>query len=470
MESTNIFTPDDNSNQSKKNICMVSDFFYPNMGGVESHIYQLSQCLIERGHKVIIVTHFYKGREGVRYLTNGLKAYYIPFTPVYNQCILPSMFATLPLLRNIFIREEIDIVHGHSAFSTLAHEAMFHARTMGLRSIFTDHSLFGFADASSILTNKVLTVSLADCNHTICVSHTSKENTVLRSSIKPEMVSVIPNAVDTTIFVPDPLKRDPTKITVVVVSRLVYRKGMDLLAGIIPLVCKRYPEVNFLIGGDGPKRIVLEEVRESYHLHDRVKMLGSLKHSEMRDVLVKGDILLNTSLTEAFCIAMVEAVSCGLQVVSTKVGGIPEVLPEDLIILCEPSVQALFQGLEKALHFSKTGEILDAFETHKRIKKMYNWRKVAERTEKVYNNIMATPPRDVSQRLTRFYQTGSLVGKLLIIVAVINIIYLALLQWFLPDEKIERVPVFVQRHHQQRTNKKTLPSHEVPVQTSNFNT
>ena len=31
---------------------MVSDFFYPNMGGVESHIYQLSQCLIQRGHKV----------------------------------------------------------------------------------------------------------------------------------------------------------------------------------------------------------------------------------------------------------------------------------------------------------------------------------------------------------------------------------------------------------------------------------
>jgi hypothetical protein len=31
---------------------MVSDFFYPNMGGVENHIYQLSQCLIARGHKV----------------------------------------------------------------------------------------------------------------------------------------------------------------------------------------------------------------------------------------------------------------------------------------------------------------------------------------------------------------------------------------------------------------------------------
>jgi hypothetical protein len=35
---------------------MVCDFFYPNMGGVESHIYQVSQCLINRGHKVIFDT------------------------------------------------------------------------------------------------------------------------------------------------------------------------------------------------------------------------------------------------------------------------------------------------------------------------------------------------------------------------------------------------------------------------------
>lgn len=52
---------------------MVSDFFFPNTGGVENHIYQLSQCLIERGHKVVVVTHNYGDRKGVRYITNGLK-------------------------------------------------------------------------------------------------------------------------------------------------------------------------------------------------------------------------------------------------------------------------------------------------------------------------------------------------------------------------------------------------------------
>jgi hypothetical protein len=39
----------------KYSIAMVSDFFYPNMGGVEMHLYQLSQCLIKRGNKVCFV-------------------------------------------------------------------------------------------------------------------------------------------------------------------------------------------------------------------------------------------------------------------------------------------------------------------------------------------------------------------------------------------------------------------------------
>ena len=47
-------------------ICLVSDFFYPNMGGVESHLYQLAQCLLEKGHQVIIITHSYANRTGVR--------------------------------------------------------------------------------------------------------------------------------------------------------------------------------------------------------------------------------------------------------------------------------------------------------------------------------------------------------------------------------------------------------------------
>lgn len=52
---------------------MVSDFFFPNFGGVENHIYELSQCLMQQGHHVVVMTHAYGERTGVRYVTNGLK-------------------------------------------------------------------------------------------------------------------------------------------------------------------------------------------------------------------------------------------------------------------------------------------------------------------------------------------------------------------------------------------------------------
>ena len=82
----------------KYKICLVSDFFYPNMGGVESHLYQLAQCLLEKGHKVIIVTHFYGNRTGIRYMANALKVYYLPIVPFYNKacCIFCFFMRQMP--------------------------------------------------------------------------------------------------------------------------------------------------------------------------------------------------------------------------------------------------------------------------------------------------------------------------------------------------------------------------------------
>ena len=112
---------------------MVSDFFFPNNGGVEEHIYNLSQCLLLKGHKVTLITHSYNNRKGVRYMTNGLKVYYLPIKVFYNQCILPTVICNIPLIRNILLREQIQIIHGHSAFSALSHETMQIGVLMGMK-------------------------------------------------------------------------------------------------------------------------------------------------------------------------------------------------------------------------------------------------------------------------------------------------------------------------------------------------
>lgn len=170
----------------------------------------------------------------------------------------------------------------------------------------------------------------------------SKENLCLRAHLSPERIFVIPNAICGADFRPvsKQRKRSVTAspaganlrkpVRIVLLSRLVYRKGIDLAAEVIPTICARFPWVDFVIGGDGPKRLLLEEMIAKHGLQDRVQLAGAISHSQVRTFLTQGDIFLNCSLTEAFCIAILEASCCGLSVVSTRVGGVEEVLPQSL--------------------------------------------------------------------------------------------------------------------------------------------
>eukprot|EP00092_Neocalanus_flemingeri_P035612 GFUD01038765.1.p1 GENE.GFUD01038765.1~~GFUD01038765.1.p1 ORF type:complete len:425 (+),score=155.39 GFUD01038765.1:899-2173(+) len=417
-------------------IAMVSDFFYPNMGGVESHIFQVSQCLIERGHRVLVVTHAYGDRVGVRYMTNMLKVFYLPIMPFYNKSVLPTIVCSLPYLRHILLTEKVDLVHGHSAFSSLAHEALLVGTLLNLPTVFTDHSLFGFSDASAIVTNTFLKFSLANTSHTICVSHTGKENTVLRSSVVPERVSVIPNAVDSVAFRPPKVRRNiRSVVTVVLGSRLVYRKGVDLVVEVLPKICRKKfgggrVRVDFIIAGDGPKRILFEEMIEKHGLQARVVMLGELQHSEMRDkLLAKGDIFLNTSLTEAFCMAIVEAASCGLSVVSTAVGGIPEVLPDQFIYFVQPSVGSIKAGLERAVEDVITGDRPDPWEGNCFVSSAFNWRNVAARTERVYETVCGKERQRLATRVRNMWEGGTVAGPIMAMLYLACHYFILLLDW-----------------------------------------
>lgn len=176
---------------------MVSDFFFPKVGGVETTGYILSQALVRRGHKVglpikllhdylsrlrleriqvIIISHRYApDRVGVRYLTSGVKVYYVPIhtiPPHAMHATLPQFFALLPLLRSILIRERVDIIHGHGTLSSMACEAIIGGGTMGIRAVMTDHSLFGLGGKGEMWGNKMLQGTVSDIGAVICVSHT----------------------------------------------------------------------------------------------------------------------------------------------------------------------------------------------------------------------------------------------------------------------------------------------------------
>ncbi|XP_052198882.1 phosphatidylinositol N-acetylglucosaminyltransferase subunit A-like isoform X2 [Diospyros lotus] len=441
--------------QLKHRILMVSDFFYPNFGGVENHIYYLSQCLLKLGHKVVVMTHAYGKRSGVRYMTGGLKVYYVPWKPFLMQNTLPTFYGTLPITRTILIREKISLVHGHQAFSTLCHEVLMHARTMGYKVVFTDHSLYGFADAGSIHMNKVLQFTLADVTRAICVSHTSKENTVLRSGLPPEKVFVIPNAVDTAVFKPAPERLSYDEIVIVVISRLVYRKGADLLVEVIPEVCRLYPNVRFLVGGDGPKRVRLEEMREKHSLQDRVEMLGAVPHAKFFDRSI-----LHSNLGGCELWIVNSQYTCGRcpRGMDTEISFLCLVLPEDMIVLAKPDPVDMVQAIQKAI--SMLPEI-DPQNMHLRMKKLYSWHDVAKRTEIVYDRALRCPNHNLLERLSRYLICGALAGKLFCLVMIIDFLLWHLLQLLQPAADIERVPDIILPQGQHGEESGDLLAHSI---------
>ncbi|KAI9611552.1 hypothetical protein H4Q26_008506 [Puccinia striiformis f. sp. tritici PST-130] len=448
LESERLDGPSSSHRHRRLNIAMVSDYFYPNVGGVESHIYILSQKLIQRGHKVIVVTHHYGNRCGIRHLPAGLKVYHIPMGTLpfsSTAATVPNMFSALPLIRSILLREKIQILHAHQALSSIGLEATMHAKTLqiGIRTIFTDHSLFGLGGGgwAEVSGNKIVKGILSDIDSVIC-----QGKYVLRAMLNPDIVYVIPNAIVADSFQPDRNKSRYSggPLTIVCVSRLAYRKGIDLLIAAIPKLCQKHPTIRFLIGGTGPKLIELEQMREKFQTvikPDQVKILGPIRADQVRNLMIQGDIFLNASLTEAFGMTLLEAACTGLLVVSTRVGGIPEVLPEGLIEFAEPEVDDLVQATERAIKVIQSGTH-DPQKVHERVRGMYSWTDVAARTEHVYYEAFKIEPAPLIERFRRYFGSGSIFGKVMCIVVMCQYIFMGFLDWWMPRDQIDYAPDF----------------------------
>ena len=221
----------------------------------------------------------------------------------------------------------------------------------------------------------------------------------------------------------------------------MYRKGIDLLVGVIPHICRELDHVDFIIGGDGNKLLNLKEMVERERLQDRVEFLGSVPHVEVRNVLVRGHIFLNCSLTESFCIAILEAACCGLLVVSTCVGGVPEVLPHDMVLLAPPNVPAIVENVKQAVkRQADPATAVDPQKNHARLKGMYSWHRVAEQTTQIYDRIMQQERRSLTNRLDCYGSLGGFAGLVAMLMGLTLELWVRFVCLWQPVEFIDKVP------------------------------
>lgn len=148
----------------------------------------------------------------------------------------------------------------------------------------------------------------------------------------------VPNAVDTEVFRPAP-GGEPEPggpVGALVVGALKERKGYPELLEALALVRGADHGLTVDLVGDGPQREVLEAKARSLGLGNVVRFRGRLDQREVAESMRRADFLVLPSLWENAPLAAIEALACGLPVVGSRVGGIPEIVGERAGLLVPP--------------------------------------------------------------------------------------------------------------------------------------
>jgi glycosyltransferase involved in cell wall biosynthesis len=162
---------------------------------------------------------------------------------------------------------------------------------------------------------------------------------------------VVPNAVDTDLF---SARRPPAAAThparMIAVAALQPMKGVQHLLEALGRLAPQRSDFVLDVVGDGPCRAEYEELARRAGLAERVVFHGLQPKPIVASLMQSADFLVLPSLGETFSVVVAEAMACGLPVLATRVGGVPELVDERTGVLVEPgSAEALRAGIDHML-------------------------------------------------------------------------------------------------------------------------
>ena len=315
-------------------IVMVGWEFPPHhTGGLGVHCYELTRELTHLGHRVTFLTPFvgpFTPVEGVRFRYPGeaTAAKSPRYPPAYWSGTAPgSPFVDAIDGFNVWVAGlndlgEVDVVHVHDWFGTLGGRDLAHRLhrplVMTVHSTEYDRSLGHPWDR--ILAREQTGISAA--HRIIAVSRHLRQQLIDRYAADPSKVRVIYNAVRPT----ERLERiDPMKRFVLYVGRLAAMKGVDTFLRAVARIAPTFPDVLFVVAGEGPEYGRLVQIAARLGVGDRVMFLGKVTEEE-RDVLLSGaSVFVLPSVVEPFGIAALEAMAAGVPTIVSKTSGVAEV-------------------------------------------------------------------------------------------------------------------------------------------------
>jgi N-acetyl-alpha-D-glucosaminyl L-malate synthase BshA len=306
---------------------------YPTPGGSGVIATELGKSLARLGHKVHFITHGLPAR--LDSFNENLFFHKVEpgDYPVFQQ-FTPYSLSLAVKIREVAMQYNLDIVHSHYAipYATSAFLAKEMLKTAGrdLKSITTLHgtdiTLVGLMPSFHEITR----FSIAVSDGITAVSRFLERETVEAFKIdKP--IRVVHNFVDCNEFRPardlSVRQRYATgdEKLLVHVSNFRKVKNIPVVIDVFSKVTESTP-CRLLLIGDGPEREAIERMVDERDLCPHVEFLGDREF--IADILPAGDVFLLPSEHESFGLAALEAMSCGLPVVTSNIGGLHEVVED----------------------------------------------------------------------------------------------------------------------------------------------
>lgn len=303
---------------------------YPTFGGSGVLATELGLALSDKGYEVHFITYEQPVRLNQSFHPNiYFHEVKVPTYPLFD--FPPYETALASTMVNVIINQKLDLLHLHYAIphASAAYFARQILKRTGQDIPFittlhgTDITLVG-RDATYA---PVVTFSINESDAITAVSQSLKEETKEHFEIDKE-IEVIPNFVDVKRFhhtdknhFKQMLAPDGERILAHVSNFRSVKRVQDVIK-IFASVRAAMPSKLLMIG-DGPDRLMAEEMARTLDIAADVRFLG--KQEQINEILSITDLFLLPSQTESFGLSALEAMACSVPVISTNAGGLPEI-------------------------------------------------------------------------------------------------------------------------------------------------
>jgi len=369
-----------------RKIGIVSEYFYPHLGGITEHVYYSAKELVRRGFEVVILTGFVGEKDHVE-IPKGLRIVRLgKSVPIFSNDSYAKVTIGWNLggkIKKVLEEEKFDLLHIHSP-AIMVLPCLFgkytNTVTVGTLHTYFDHVLL------FRLFKKQLQAFLDKLDGLISVSPSCIE--AINRYFRPAPYTIIPNGVDSAWFSKPSgkiSKYDDGIPNVLFLGRLDPRNGLDFLIESFPFVLKKRPEARLIIIGDGKMKHLYERMSGAL-LGKSIFFEGAI-NAQRPDYFATSDVFCYPANKASFGITLLEAMAAGVPVIAADNRGFRDLIRdgETGLLVSQEKPENLAHAILRVLEDKSLAKKLK--ENGLKMADDYSWSHVMDRVLKFYDDV-----------------------------------------------------------------------------------